>query len=276
MTPIRRTVAAAALLLMPGAAAAQNPYAEQVTGYLDDMFESALGADYVLEGESHSWMIDGAEAASVVRLPAGRYVVIGACDNDCEDIDLAVSRMDTDEVLDSDREMDSFPVVEFSLDGETDVLIGMTMPSCTTTRCYAGHRWYRAGGEGGGGTDVVGSWEDQVTSQLDAFPLGEGMTLADQRTGLVEADAEHRFTLELGAGSYAGVAVCDYDCTDVDLLVYAADGTTVSSDLLEDDVPIVEFDILKGDVTYEFMVRMVECTTPSCGFGFRLYRDAIK
>ena len=276
MTELRRTLAIAAWLLLPGAATAQNPYAEQVSGYLDDMFDRTLGADYSLEGESHGWMIDGADGGSMVRLPAGRYVVIGACDNDCEDIDLAVSRLDTEVMLDSDQEMDSFPSVEFSLDQETDVLIGMSMPTCTTARCYAGYRWYRAGS--GGAEDAVegGSWQEQVTGQLDAFPLVEGMALADERTGLVEAGGEQRFSLELEPGRYAGVAVCDFDCSDVDLLVRAADGTTVSSDILEDDVPIVEFDILKGEVTYDFEVRMVTCATPSCGFGFRLYSTPIK
>jgi len=275
MTTIRRFLAGLTLLLIPATAAAQNTYADQVMGYLDGVFDNALGDGYTLEGESHGWMMNGASGAAIVRLPAGRYVAIGACDNDCEDIDLMVSRMDDQEMLDSDQELDSFPFVEFTLAAEADIMIGMSMPTCSTDRCYAGYRWYRAdlalGGGGGGGT-----WEDQVMAQLGVIPMGQGMELADERTALVEAGAEHRFSLNLGPGSYSGIAVCDNDCSNVDLVVYDAGGSTVSSDVLDDDVPIVEFNIVKGGGTYYFEVRMVDCSTAACGFGFNLFREGME
>jgi hypothetical protein len=34
----------------------------------------------------------------------------------------------------------------------------------------------------------------------------------------------------------------------------------------------VELEIAKGGGTYYFEVRMVSCSTRSCGYGFRLYR----
>lgn len=267
-------LATIALAAVPGTGAAQNPYAEQVAAYLDEVEERALGEAYVLEGESEGWMMNGAEGATILRLPAGRFVVIGACDDDCSDIDLIVSRMDTEQLLGSDREMDASPTVEFSLDQETDVVIGMSMPDCSTARCYAAYRWYGAEADGATAPAAgAATWQDQVGIQFEALPTPDGAEVADERTGLVEAGEQLRFSINLAPGRYAGVAVCDNDCSNVDLAVYDAGGTMVSSDVLDDDVPIVDFDLVKGGGTYYFEVRMVECTTASCGYGFRLYRE---
>lgn len=269
--PRALTAAAAALALLPAAVPAQGVYADQVAGYLTDM-EGRLGSGLTLEGEASGWMADGAEGATIVRLPAGSYVAFGACDNDCSDIDLVVSRLDTEEMLDSDREMDSFPIVEFTLGQATDVIIGISMPGCGTARCYVGYRWYHTGGAAETAAVGAGGWEGQVQTQLDALPMPEGVQLVDERTGLVEAGGDTRFSLNLGPGSYAGVAVCDNDCSDIDLTVQDAAGSTVASDVLADDVPVVEFEIAKGGGTHYFEVDMVSCATSSCGFGFRLYR----
>ncbi|MFO7893642.1 MAG: hypothetical protein R6U63_07910 [Longimicrobiales bacterium] len=277
MTSARRPLAAlatAALVASPATGTAQNPYAEQVTAYLDEVEESTLSEEYVLEGESEGWMISGAEGATILRLPAGRFMVIGACDDDCSDIDLIVSRMDTEQLLDSDREIDAFPVLDFSLDQEADVVIGTSMPDCSTARCYAAYRWYAVEADGGTGpTAGVATWQDQVRIQLEAIPTPDGAEVADERTGLLGAGEELRFSINLAPGRFAGVAVCDNGCSNLDLAVYDAGGAMVSSDVLDDDVPIVDFDLVKAGGTYYFEIRMVECTTASCGYGFRLYRE---
>ncbi len=269
-----RRIAGLAILLIPATATAQNPYADQVMQYLDGTYDTRYAPAYTLEGESYGWMIAGAEGASAVRLPAGSYVVIGACDDDCSDIDLYVRRMDSDGMLDVDEELDSFPVLEFSLAEEAEVMIGISMPGCATARCYSGYRWYRSEEGAGMSAEEGGGWERQVAMLLEQAALGDPSLIVDERAELIEVGGSHRFSVNLGPGTYAGVAVCDFDCSNVDLVVYDAGGSTVSSDVLDDDVPLVEFDILKGGGTYYFEVRMVECSTPGCGFGFRLYRDS--
>lgn len=264
----------ACLLIMSTAdVTAQNVYAEQVQSYLDEIESRALTGGFDLEGEAVGWMLDGADGGTAIRLPAGYYVAVGACDDDCSDIDLSITLLDTQEELDTDREMDSFPVVAFTLDETTDVLIGFAMPDCGTARCYAGYRWYRSDGSGGGSD---GGWEEQVAVQLDALPVPEDATVIDHRTDLVDAGGEARFSISLEAGTYGGVAVCDNDCSNVDLAVYDASGAEVAADVLDDDVPVIDFEAQDGAASYEFEVRMVSCTTPACGYGFRLYRQTEK
>lgn len=263
----------AVLLALPAAAAAQNAYADQVQGYLDEFEARVLDQGYTLEGEAVGWMMDGAEGGTIVDLPAGSYVVLGACDDDCSDIDLAVARVDDQADLGADREMDSFPIVEFTLAERGSVLIGITMPECDTARCYAGYRWYSS--DVASGLDDVEGWEQQIAVQLEALPVPEDAGVNDERTGLVGAGEATRFSLALEPGPYGGVAVCDFDCSDVDLAVYDARGDLVSDDVLEDDFPIVNFEVAEGGGTFTFEVRMVDCSTDTCGYGFRLYRQQI-
>lgn len=279
MTPVHRSLArfgaVAALLIVHGTVAAQNQYAEQVQNYLDQVADRLLDDSYSLEGESSGWMMDGSQNGTIVQLPAGSYTAFGACDDDCTDIDMVVTRMDTQENLDDDREDDSFPIVRFTLSAETSVLIAMSMPTCGTARCYAGFRWYSNGSASTSSDADAGTWEGQVMTQLQALPTSDGVSVVDERTGLVDASGSTRFSLNLSPGHYGAVAVCDNDCSNVDLLVYDAGGSQVASDVLDDDVPIVDFEVRKGGGTYYFEVKMVSCTTSSCGFGFRLMQGGM-
>lgn len=255
--------AAIVVLVLPSGATAQNVYADQVEGYLDELEARVLDDGYSQEGASAGWMLEGTEGGTLIRLPAGRYVVLGACDDDCSDLDLAVSRVDDRAELGADRAVDSFPVVEFSLDEARTVLLGVSMPDCDTPRCFAGYRWYSH--------DVEG-WEQQIAVQMAALPMPEDASVSDERTGVVGAGEVLRLSLELEPGSYGGVAVCDYDCSDIDLVVFDADGGTVASDVLEDDFPIVNLGVMETG-TFTFELRMVDCSTQTCGYGFRLYRQ---
>ncbi|MGK7311545.1 MAG: hypothetical protein ACN0LA_04840 [Candidatus Longimicrobiales bacterium M2_2A_002] len=255
--------AAIIVLALPAVAAAQNVYAAQVEGYLDELEARFVGDGYNLEGASSGWMIPGAEGGTLIRLPAGSYVALGACDDDCSDLELSVSGVDGETELGADRAADAFPVVEFSLAEAATVLIKVSMPGCDTPRCFTGYRWYSGEVEG---------WEEQIALQMRALPTPEDASVTDERTGLVGAGEVIRFSLGLEPGNYGGVAVCDYDCSDIDLVVSGADGATLASDVLEDDFPIVNVGIPEAG-TFTFEVRMVDCSTSTCGYGFRLYRQ---
>lgn len=266
-----RLLALAALACLPAVAAAQGMYAEQVSNYLDEMQTRIEAEGFTFEGESTGWMVAGARGATVVRLPAGTYVAIGACDDDCADIDLMASLMNADNALDLDEEDDAFPIVNFTLTEASDVMIGINMPECATARCYVGYRWLVQDTD----QDVSGmaeSWEDQVQMQLEALDASGTASIQEQSTGLVAAGDEDRLSYELPMGSYQAWAVCDFDCSDVDLAVFDAGGSLVGSDNLADDVPVVEFEVKKGGGRYFFAVQMVDCSTGSCGYGFRLFK----
>lgn len=257
--------AAIVVLALPAAAAAQNVYVAQVQGYLDELEARFADDGYNREGESTGWMMPGSEGGTLIRLPAGRYVALAACDDDCSDLDLTVSGVDQEAELGADRAEGSRPVVEFSLAESGTVLLELSMPACDTPRCFIGYRWYSG--------DVEG-WEEQIALQLRALPTPEDTYVADERTGLIGAGEVIRFSLALEPAYYAGVALCDYDCSDIDLVVLDADGAAVASDVLEDDSPVVNMGIPEAG-TFTFEVRMVDCSTPTCGYGFRLYRQDI-
>lgn len=118
-------------------------------------------------------------------------------------------------------------------------------------------------------------WEVQVRDQLKRA----GSVLSDKgfemthevRTGSLRDDASEYVTLELDAGkSYAVVGVCDEDCTDVDLQLFNADGQQVDSDMLTDDVPIV--DAQPGHTErYRVKIVMATCSTSPCFYGVGVF-----
>ncbi len=270
----------AALVVSP--LSAQDRYLEQVRGYLELAEETITEEGFSYEGEGASWMPAGAESAVVATLRAGQYAVVGQCDDDCTDLDVWVDQLDGVS-LGSDREPDSSPITTFSLSEPTRVIMTLAMVDCGTVRCYAGLRWYQreepvgpsetgtvavstsTGADAGqGGT----SWQESLLAQFAAIPT-DNMTQVNDRMELLEANARTRFSLTLDPGRYLGVAVCDNDCGDLDMAV--EDGTgVVDSDVLVDATPVVEFEVT-DHTSYTFEVRMVECSTATCGYGFRLY-----
>ena len=77
-----------------------------------------------------------------VNLRAGvNYMVVGTCDYDCSDMDLAAYTSAGDD-LGSDVELDDVPVVSFRADRSGPYLISVSMPGCETDTCYFGFRIY--------------------------------------------------------------------------------------------------------------------------------------
>lgn len=266
-------------------ARAQDRYLDQVRTYLDHAQERVLGEGFGYEGESSGWMAEGAEAALVVSLPPGQYIAVGQCDDDCTDLDMSVDHLSGEQVG-ADREPDSAPVVVFSMGEDARIVLSVTMGTCATQRCYAGFRWYRRNETSAGSSSsasvpatldaarnasapsAAASWQDQVLVQFEDLPV-DRVTLVKDRLELMEAAEATRFTLTLDAGSYLGLAACDNDCADLDMAVEDSAGQ-VDSDVLTDALPVVEFEVgERGPYTFE--VRMVDCSTSSCGYGFRLY-----
>ena len=251
------------LAVMP--LSAQGSYAGQVTGQLDEAEAMVIAEGYTRDGQSEGWMPSGGVSTTAWSLIPGEWAVVGACDEDCGDLDLEAVTA-SGQRLDGDAEADALPVLAFAVDALTEVTLRLTMPECGTPRCYVGYRWYhRETGEGGG----EWSWRAVVGAQLGMIDL-DGASLDHERLALLDADGVDSFSVDLSAGAYMAVAVCDADCTDVDLFVRNQDGRELGRDVLDDDVPVVEFDA--GGGRYRFEVAMQSCSTSSCGYGFRLYR----
>lgn len=265
-------------------AAAQGTYAEQVREQLDAAETLIVGEGFRRDGEANGWMIADADARSSWTLPAGSWMAVGACDEDCGDLDMYVTA--SGQTLGTDVELDAAPIVGFTLSAETEVTVALGMPGCSTNRCYVGIRWYRNSDAGAATAPANGSaqtgaassassdaatWQGQIQAQFDALGQLKTEPVVDERMGLIAASGGDDFQLRLDPGSYQAVAVCDVDCSDVDLSVFDSAGNLLERDVLTDDVPVVDFTV-SAPQAIRFDVSMVECSAASCGYGFRLYR----
>lgn len=76
-------------------------------------------------------------------------------------------------------------------------------------------------------------------------------------------------TLRAGA-QYFIPAVCDTDCEDLDMRVHApGDEGALAQDVEDDDVPLLLF-TAKRSGTHLLTLKMVDCKTEFCYFGFRV------
>jgi hypothetical protein len=86
-------------------------------------------------------MQPGTDNRSVVALNAGSsYVIVGACDGDCTNVDIELISMTTGGVVASDMLPDDFPVVNFNPTENGQYMIRMIMQQCSVAPCYAGAR----------------------------------------------------------------------------------------------------------------------------------------
>jgi hypothetical protein len=86
-------------------------------------------------------MQPGTDDRWVVDLVGGTtYGIIGACDNECSNMDIELIDMNTGGVVASDVLPDDFPVVQYAPSGNGRYMVRMIMQTCTVAPCYAGAR----------------------------------------------------------------------------------------------------------------------------------------
>jgi len=118
------------------------------------------------------------------------------------------------------------------------------------------------------GRDLVRAALDTATATLATAsftPAGEPTVVS------IPADnsTEVRVQVEAGKG-YVIMGVCDENCSDLDLLVLKADGTTVGQDVEEDDTPMVTY-VATENTTLLIRVSMAACSAGTCWAGAALY-----
>ena len=100
---------------------------------------------------------------SRARIIAGRsiwsaartYRIVGACDDDCSNLDLELIDVSTGGVVASDMLQDDFPVVDFTPQANGRYIVRLLMQTCTVAPCFAGARVLT--GKSGAGRREVGS-----------------------------------------------------------------------------------------------------------------------
>lgn len=68
------------------------------------------------------------------------YVFVGACDNECSNMDIELIDTRTGGVVASDVLPDDYPVVNFTPPQNGQYIVRMLMQTCTIAPCYAGTR----------------------------------------------------------------------------------------------------------------------------------------
>jgi hypothetical protein len=118
---------------------------EQVTGFLRNAEEALKREGWVrmLEYETGT-LARGASATVRIHLEAGAtYMVAGACDTDCDDLDLRILSP-RGSLLDSDLADDDFPVVSVTPSVTGEYTVRVTMARCDTSICYYSLGTYRS------------------------------------------------------------------------------------------------------------------------------------
>ena len=275
----RALFATLALLAVPGAFAAE--WQDQ----LQTQTRMKAGADFAdLEGNGYSLidvprtaLLDASSSEVVtITLPTrGDYYLLGVCDNDCLDLDLAVSQGGVE--VNRDSTDDDWPLLEIE-GGSGTYQVRVTMYQCSTPSCgYQLTVWRGQGGASGssGGS----SWEAQLQEQTriksgaDFADLeGNGYSLMDvARTSLLDASGNEVVDINLPPGKeYVVMGVCDNDCLDLDLAVLKG-GLELSKDSSTDDWPLVEI-VPTGSSGYQIRVTMYACSTPTCGYQLTVWR----
>lgn len=119
----------------------------QVNGYLDQ----------IQNGNAEGWtgvqgfpteiitMGPGTDHRWQVSLTGGtEYRFVGACDQDCSDIDIELVDFSTGGVVASDVLPDDFPVTRFTPPADGRYIVRLSMKTCTTAPCFAGVRVLQA------------------------------------------------------------------------------------------------------------------------------------
>lgn len=119
--------------------------------------------------------------------------------------------------------------------------------------------------------DVLANIDDMLNQLGANFAAGwaapEGF--ADETAALQPA-TDHVWRFDLAANTqYTIVGVCDADCSNVDIELIDGRGGVVASDMLSDDIPVVNYSPTEGG-TYYARLLMQSCTRAPCYAGMRV------
>jgi hypothetical protein len=118
-------------------------------------------------------------------------------------------------------------------------------------------------------------WENQVRHQIRSMtPVADtyGYEMShDVYTGRLYDGGREDVRVNLRAGqAYVITAVCDADCSDLDLKLFDQYGDEVDRDLRSDDTPIVQAAPSRTG-EYTLRVLMPSCSAGPCRYGVAVY-----
>ena len=273
-----------ALLFSGQVAEAQSSWEEQLQNQTS--LKSGAGyADMASNGYSlvdvpKTELVAAGDSTTVgLSLQSGQsYALLGVCDNDCSDLDLALYRNGSELV--SDVTQDDWPILQVDATGSANYEVRVTMYACSTSTCgYQLSVWQRSGSAPQASSGGGAAWQEQLQQQT-TIKSGEGYgnfsaqgySLMDvAQTELIAASASSDVELNLPPGSeYVLLGVCDNDCSDLDLTLIKG-GMELDKDTTTDDWPILKVTPTSSS-NYTVRVSMYNCSTSTCGYQLSVWK----
>lgn len=118
-------------------------------------------------------------------------------------------------------------------------------------------------------------FEAQVHIQIDEvsyqFRQNGFVKLGSTWIDELEEDDDKYITLQLYDNvEYVAVAVCDEDCSDIDLVLYDEYDRPIARDISTDDYPVIS-GVPDYDGEYYLEAQMADCHARTCAFGVAIY-----
>ena len=137
------------LLTLATAARSQNAWRDILERQMTAVGNTVAGEGYRADNRAfHTDMIvgtlqDDASVALEVDLEFGvEYMIVGACDNDCTDLDLSLVDLQGN-VLFEDALDDDVPILRFTAPGGGTHFLLIDMYACSVEPCSFGYKVYR-------------------------------------------------------------------------------------------------------------------------------------
>jgi len=211
------TVFLALLLAAPIQAAAQSQWEQHVLDQLRTAGEVLRPEGYVFRGDPHTGSLrnETSEDFTLVLDGGVPFALVGVCDVDCTDVDLALMDASGSQI-DSDYELDDYPVIEVTPPQTARYTVHVYMAECSTEPCFYGVGVYA----GGAARPAVSS---APSTQNHRGQLQRG----DQRLPSEEYYDQYTFW-----GSPGDVVVVDLFSTEFDpyLILVSPSGDDVQND----------------------------------------------
>ncbi len=127
------------LLLLALGTPARAQWEEQVRQQLDGIKEQLATMGYVPARDYHMSSLpdEGTERVPLTLRAGFTYTIVGACDDDCQDMDLTLYDA-AGNVLDTDVELDSLPILEVTPTATATYQLEVSMVDCQAPPCYYG------------------------------------------------------------------------------------------------------------------------------------------
>jgi hypothetical protein len=116
-----------------------DAYEQQVIDYLAESYDQAIEYGFALGEAKGGSLRQGSSEVHKITFRAGKtYLINGACDDDCLDLDLILRRAGSTTHIDRDIDLDSFPAILYTPSRTEALEVVVRMVSCSENPCRYG------------------------------------------------------------------------------------------------------------------------------------------